>query len=54
LQELDIPCSCATNQPLRVHIADVAAAVQLWSVTKQLTAPRQDLVSALERSLAYY
>ncbi|MBR8836544.1 MAG: hypothetical protein DSM106950_21635 [Stigonema ocellatum SAG 48.90 = DSM 106950] len=49
LQELEIPCSCATNQPLRVHIADVAAAVQLWSVTKQLTAPRQDLVCVLER-----
>lgn len=49
LQELAIPCWCATNQPLRVEITHIAAAVQLWSVVRQLTAPRQDLVSALER-----
>lgn len=49
LQELGIPCWCATGQPLRVYIADVAAAVQLWSVTRHLTASRQDLVGALER-----
>jgi len=29
LQELAIPCWCATDQPLRVEITDVAAAVQL-------------------------
>jgi len=29
LQELAIPCWC-TDQPLRVEITDVAAAVQLW------------------------
>lgn len=49
LQELEIPCWCATNQPLQVHIADATAAVQLWSVIRQLTAPRQDLVCTLER-----
>lgn len=49
LQELGIPCSCATGQPLRVHIADDAAAVQLWSVLRQLTAPRQELMFWLER-----
>lgn len=49
LQELDIPCWCETNQPLRVHIADAVAAVQLWSVLRQLNAPRQDLTNWLER-----
>jgi DNA phosphorothioation-dependent restriction protein DptG len=49
LQELAIPCCCDTNQPLRVHIDDVAAAVQFWSVLRQLTTPRQDLVRWLER-----
>nr|WP_250124609.1 Asr1405/Asl0597 family protein [Chroococcidiopsis sp. CCMEE 29] len=49
LQELAIPCWCATNQPLRVHIADVTAAVQLWSVLRQFTTSRQDLVWWLER-----
>lgn len=48
LQELAIPCWCDTNQPLKVYIADVAAAVQLWSVSRQLTTPRQELVSWLE------
>lgn len=49
LQELAIPCWCATEQPLKVHIADVTAAIQLWSVLRQFTAPRQDLVRALDR-----
>lgn len=50
LQELAIPCSCATNQPLTVEIAHATAAVQLWSVIRQVTARRQDLIAALERS----
>ena len=49
LQELTIPSWCVTDQPLKVRIDDVAAAIQLWSVVRQLTAPRQDLVCALER-----
>lgn len=49
LQELAIPCWCATEQPLMVHIADAAHAVQLWSVSRQLTTPRKDLVCWLER-----
>ncbi len=44
LQELDIPCWCDTEQPLTVHIASVTAAVQLWSVLRQFTQSRQDLV----------
>ncbi len=49
LQELAIPCNCRTNQPLSVQINDVAAAVQLWSVVRQLTLGRRDLASWLER-----
>ena len=48
LQELDIPCWCSTNQPLTVEINNPTAAVQLWSVMRQMTAVRQDLISTLE------
>jgi len=48
LQELAIPCRCGTNQPLSVQINDVAAAIQLWSVVRQLTTPRCELASWLE------
>ncbi|HEY9829774.1 MAG TPA: Asr1405/Asl0597 family protein [Stenomitos sp.] len=49
LQELAIPCECGTNQPLRYQIQDVTAAIQLWSVVRQLTLPRRELASWLER-----
>ncbi|MBD0363247.1 MAG: hypothetical protein ICV55_10825 [Coleofasciculus sp. C3-bin4] len=48
LQELAIPCKCGTNQPLSAQINDVAAAIQLWSVVRQLTLGRRDLASWLE------
>lgn len=49
LQELDIPCSCEPNQPLRVEINNPLAMVQVWSVIQQLTASRQDLIFSLEQ-----
>jgi hypothetical protein len=49
LQELDIPCWCETNQPLTVEISHPTAAIQLWSVVRQLTANRQELVSTLKK-----
>jgi hypothetical protein len=49
LQELEIPCCCETNQPLQVEITHPSAALQLWSVTRQFTASRQDLIFTLER-----
>ncbi|MBF2065769.1 MAG: hypothetical protein IGS39_15305 [Calothrix sp. C42_A2020_038] len=49
LQELGINCSCAMNQPLKVEIASITAAIQLWSVVRQLTASRHELINALER-----
>jgi hypothetical protein len=48
LQQLNIPCWCETNQPLKVVISSPAAAIQLWSVVRQFTASRQDLISTLE------
>ena len=44
LQELDIPCWCQIDRPLRVQINTAIAAVQVHSVLRQLNAPRQDLV----------
>ncbi len=49
LKELDIPCSCAPNQPLKVEISSPVAAVQLWSLIRRFTASRQDQIWTLER-----
>ena len=47
LQELEISCQCSPNQPLKVQLRHPTAAIQLWSVVRQLTASRQELVSWL-------
>lgn len=44
LQELGISCCCSTNFSLQVNIASSTAAIQLWSVVKQVTASRNELV----------
>lgn len=49
LQELDIPCECTLNQPLQIELNTQIQAIQLWSVVKRITAPRQELISWLER-----
>ena len=48
LQELDIPCQCASYQPLKVQVNHPLAAIQLWSVVQQVTTPRQQLADRLE------
>ncbi|WP_066375136.1 MULTISPECIES: Asr1405/Asl0597 family protein [unclassified Anabaena] len=50
LQELEIPCSCQTNQPLSVEINTPTAATQLWSVIREFTASRQEKISTLKSS----
>ena len=40
LQELSIPCQCMSNQPLVAQFEDVTAAIQLWSVVRQVTLRR--------------
>ena len=49
LRELDICCWCSSNQPLTVEVSDPNVAVQLWSVIRQLTASRQDLIQTLKQ-----
>ncbi len=49
LQELDIPCSCTSQQPLQTQVHSPADVLQVWSVIQQVTAPRQELVFWLER-----
>ncbi|QLE54327.1 Asr1405/Asl0597 family protein [Nostoc sp. TCL26-01] len=49
LRELDIPCSCETDKPLQVEINTPTAAIQLWSVVRQFTSSRQDLIWSLKR-----
>ncbi|MEO1428920.1 MAG: Asr1405/Asl0597 family protein [Cyanobacteria bacterium J06633_8] len=53
LQELNIPSWCSSNQPLTVEIANTEAAIQLWSVMRQLNASRQDLIHTLKECLNY-
>jgi hypothetical protein len=48
LQELQIPCFCRTDRPLEVEIQDLRAAIQLWSVVKQVTASRYELIRWLD------
>lgn len=47
LLDLAIPCSCEMGQPLRVHIHNAHAAIQLWSVVKQATASRDEQIEWL-------
>lgn len=49
LKALDISCQCKTNRPLQVKLDNTISAIQLWSVTKQCTASRQELVDWLDR-----
>lgn len=51
LQELGISCQCGTNQPLMAEIDNVAAAIQLWSIVRQLTVSRRELAYWLEGCL---
>jgi hypothetical protein len=48
LQELDIPCHCASYKPLKAEIKGAIAASQIWSVTRQFTASRQELINWME------
>ena len=49
LQELEIPCQCATNRPLSVELDCPYAIAQLCFVVKRLTAPRSELIDCLYR-----
>ncbi|MBW4666420.1 MAG: hypothetical protein KME60_02975 [Cyanomargarita calcarea GSE-NOS-MK-12-04C] len=49
LQELGIPSWCESNQPLTVEIVSVVAAIQLWSVIRQFTVSRQEMIWTLKQ-----
>ncbi|MDX2232434.1 MAG: hypothetical protein NW220_22580 [Leptolyngbyaceae cyanobacterium bins.349] len=49
LQELMIPCWCLPDGTLQVDIQDGLSAWLLWSVVRQFSASRQDLVTWLNQ-----
>ncbi len=49
LRELQIPCSCAISQPLRVEVGSPLSAIQLWSVVQSVTKNRDELVCWLNQ-----
>ncbi len=53
LTSIGIPCHYQPHQPLVVEVNSPTAAVQVWSVVRQMAAPRQTLVEWLERCWRY-
>ena len=49
LKALEIECFCRSNQPLQVYPNNPQTAIQLWSVVKQCTAERQELIDWLNQ-----
>ncbi|VEP11966.1 conserved hypothetical protein [Hyella patelloides LEGE 07179] len=49
LQALEVECSCQTDRPLQVYLGNSQAVVQTWSVVKQFTANRQELIDWLNQ-----
>jgi hypothetical protein len=49
LQELEISCECATGKPLTVAVETPTAAAQVWSVARQPSIGRSQLVDWLNR-----
>ena len=47
LQELGIICDCYADNPLVVELSTPVAAVQMWSVLKQMSSSRQELIDWL-------
>ena len=49
LKDLEIECSCRSNHPLKAYPNHPQAAIQIWSVTRQFTANRQELIDWLNQ-----
>ncbi len=49
LKALEIECSCQTDQPLQANLNNPKTAIQIWSVVKQCTANRQELINWLNQ-----
>ncbi|URR35574.1 hypothetical protein NBE99_00055 [Thermosynechococcus sp. HN-54] len=49
LTELEVPCEYLPYQPLTVEVNSPLAALQVWSVVRQMSAARDTLVDWLEQ-----
>jgi hypothetical protein len=47
LQALEIDCQCSTNEPLLVNLNSPMTLIQVWSVIRQSTAERHQLIDWL-------
>ena len=48
LKALEIDCQCSTNEPLLVNLHSPTTLVQIWSVIRQTSADRQQLIDWLD------
>lgn len=48
LKALEIDCQCSTNEPLLVDLHSPTTLVQIWSVIRQSSAERQQLINWLD------
>lgn len=49
LQELEVICSCQSNEPLKVSLQTPTDLVLLWSVSRRITSGRSELLYWLKR-----
>lgn len=49
VQQLELTCQCFANKPLEVEIGNTQEAIQLWSVVKQITSSRRELIDWVDR-----
>ena len=56
LKAIEIECSCRMNEPLQAFPKSPQQAIQLWSIVKQVTSDRQELVDWLNQcwKIKYY
>jgi hypothetical protein len=48
LQALGIECQCCTNKPLLVDLHSPTTVAQVWSVARQFSTPRHELIDWLD------
>ena len=48
LQELEIESVCRSFEPLKIRVDGAIAAIQVWSVARHVSMPRQELAEWLD------
>jgi hypothetical protein len=48
LQALGIECQCSSNKPLLVNLHSPTTVAQIWSVARQFSTPRKQLINWLD------